>query len=555
MVQKIAVIALVAILAVPILMGYAMNLTETTESDYKSSNDSLNVTPLLFNTTRYTYSHGDINKLNTNLGTYGYHKTIPIYENITTTSTSYPLAENVYTNQSYPGVDQGTSFLYFYEQMDYNPGAVNVIAQLYKTVGGVESSIGNVGYFHSISFDQTTGTIEVLYYNGDSDHVGYISYTGNLTRINFISSGTVNTTYVASYDNNNTYYADFASGFHFIGNYHNWFYLLPNYTQSTLFTIDLNSITDSTYSIVINDANTGYRLEKYTNDGVVTWYVRDHINPTRVFQLYYDQTASSNTYQIYWDVNKRYEDSSYKYYTSSKEFRYVGDWPMAIGEANIYWTLEDSVDFGKPISDPDINFNYINFNSSSSNRSPTMRVDDAYFRAFEYQVIYNQTYTPNNFKTNPRTTIEDVNIYGSSISFGGINYAVNEGNITLGSHQIPVNGIVLSSVPNSNGTYDNKIGNTVISTTAQPSTIKFNGYWSASVSTESMESYTYTKTEWHAGSFGWNGIDQNFLMVGLLTSVGVFILLGLYARRTRSGGIIPLMIVSGGAAMIFFIML
>lgn len=555
MVQKVAVIALVAIIAVPILMGYAFNLTETTESDYRSAKDPINVTPLLYNSTQYNYSHGDINKLNTNLGTYGYHKTIPIYENITTTSTSYPLTQNIYYNQSYAGVDQPTYYRYFYEQMDYNPATINVIAQLYKTVGGVESSIGNVGYFHSVSFDQTTGNIELLSYNGDSDHVTYTSFNGNMTRIRFTSSGTVPTTYVSSFDNNNTYYADFASGFHFTGNYRNWFYLLPNYTQSTLFTIDLNSITDSTYSIVITDANSGYRLEKYTNDGVVSWYIRDHINPSRVFQLYYDPTSSSNTYQVYWDLTKVNEDSTYKYYTSNKEFRYVGNWPMAIGEANVYWSISDSVDFGKPITDPDINFNFINFNSSSNNRSPTMRVDDAYFRAFEYQVIQEQTYTPKAFKINPSTTIKDVSIYGSSLSFGGINYAVNDGNITIGSHQIPVEGLVLSSIPNDQGTYDNKIGNTVVSTSANASTIKFNGTWSASVSTETMESYTYTKVKWEAGQFGWNGLDQNFLMVGLLTCVGVFVACGIYARRSRSGGMIPLMVVTGCAALVFFIML
>lgn len=554
MVQKIAVMALVAIVAIPILLGYAFNLTETTESSYRDADDDLNVTPLLYNGTQYNYSHGDINRLNTDLGTYGYLKTIPYYENITTTSTSYPLAQNVYYNQSYGGVDQSTAFLYFYEQMDYNPGSTNVIAQLYKTVGGVESSIGNVGYFHSVSFDQTTGTIEVLYYNGDSDHVGQMSFTGNMTRIRFTSAGSVSTTYVASYDNNNTYYADFAAGFHFIGNYRNWFFLLPNYTQSTLFTIDLNSITDANYSIVVTDAETGYRLEKYTSGGVVSWYVRDHIDNTRVFQLYYDQSASSNTYQIYWDLYKVNQDSTYKYYTSNKEFRYVGDWPTAIGEANVYWSHSDSVSFGKPVSDPDLNFNFINFNSSSANRSPTMRVDDAYFRAFEFQVIKEQTYSPASFKTNPSTTIKDVTIYGTSLSFGGINYAVKNGKITLGSHQIPVEGLVLTSVPNGTG-YDNKIGNTIVSSTAQPSTIKFNGSWSASVSTETMESFTYTHTEWNVGKFGWDGIDQNFLMVGLITCLGVFIALGIYARKSRSGGVIPLMIVVGGAAMVFFVML
>ena len=125
----------------------------------------------------------------------------------------------------------------------------------------------------------------------------------------------------------------------------------------------------------------------------------------------------------------------------------------------------------------------------------------------------------------------------------------------VGTHQIPVKGLVMSSIPNGAGTYDNKIGNTIVSTTATPSTITFNGVWSASISTQSMESYTYTKTEWIAGEFAWDGMDQNFLIVGLITCLGAFVALGIYARRTRSGGIIPLMIVTGCAAAVFFIMI
>lgn len=84
--------------------------------------------------------------------------------------------------------------------------------------------------------------------------------------------------------------------------------------------------------------------------------------------------------------------------------------------------------------------------------------------------------------------------------------------------------------------------------------ITFGGSWSAMITTESMESYTYTRTEWTPGQFGWNGLDQNFMMVGLLTSIGAFIALGIYIRRTKAA-LWPLLIVCGGAAMLFFCML
>jgi hypothetical protein len=115
--------------------------------------------------------------------------------------------------------------------------------------------------------------------------------------------------------------------------------------------------------------------------------------------------------------------------------------------------------------------------------------------------------------------------------------------------------LVLSSILNEDGDYDNMIGGTIISTSATPSTITFNGTWSGSITTQSMESFTYTKPEWNAGSFAWDGMDQNFLIVGLVTCLGVFVALGIYAKKRGSGGIIPLMIAVGCAAMVFYIML
>jgi len=65
---------------------------------------------------------------------------------------------------------------------------------------------------------------------------------------------------------------------------------------------------------------------------------------------------------------------------------------------------------------------------------------------------------------------------------------------------------------------------------------------------------TYNSYKWIAGEFAWDGIDDNFLMVGLLTSLGVFIALGIYSRRSKAS-VWPLMLVAGGAAFLFLIMI
>ena len=312
-----------------------------------------------------------------------------------------------------------------------------------------------------------------------------------------------------------------------------------------MFTVDLSSVTDASYELYL-----GKTLTKTTTDGVVKWTVSGSgFDP---FDLYYDQTSTNNTYQILFsaDPNGWSVGSGIRAYDMHTEFRYVGAWPSLIGEANYYQLYEvDTV----TTQVGDLNLSEFSIRADHE-LTPIIRVDDAEYRAFEYPIILDATYDPASFKLNPSTTINNPTIYGHSIEFGGNTYVVKNGNITIGTHQVAVKGLVLSSIPDGNGEYNNKIGDTVISTTAAPSAITFNGKWSASISTIGQEQYEYTKTEWIAGGFAWNGMDQSFLMVGLITSLGVFIALGIYARRSRAS-VWPLMLVCGGAAALFFIML
>ena len=550
-VQKIAAIALVAIIAVPIMLGYALNLTETTETGFKTTGDSVNVTPLLMNDIGYNYAHADQFILNTDIATYGSHKIIPKYEMASPAYTPFQL-EQLYTVKTYNTESVSIyDFNFYYLQLDYDPGQTNVGCDFYNYVGGVEQYYGYAGGFHSLYYEKSTGSYEISVYSGGG--LNFITITGTLSRI--VLNGGPAEVNIGFFDADAESFTDIAGGFHFIGNRSNWWVNLPDRCKSIIFTIDLNSITDSTYSIDIDGIGGGYTLEKSTTGGVISWLLRDQSDPTRTIDLYYDQNQNKNVYQVYWDLIPVNQDSTYVYYTSHREFRYVGAWPMVVGEANYYLTFTDDTTPRASVGSP-YNFDSFSFSDSSSSRSPTIRFDDAYFEAFSYPIINGMTYNPASFKTYPATTISDITKYGVSFTFGGNTYSVNsKGNITLGSRQIPVEGLVLSSERNDLGYYDNKIGNTVVSSTLYPSSITFDGKWSARVSTIAQEQFTYTKTEWNVGSFAWDGIDSNFLMVGLITCLGVFIGCGIYARKRGTGGIIPLMIVVGCAAAVFFIML
>ena len=560
MVKKIAVIALVAIVACPILLGYAMNLDQTTVTDYKQSDDSVNISPLLWSGTNYTYAHADVYQLNMQTNWNNGREMIPVYNFVSTNVTSYHLTAGLYQNQSWTNATQSVVFDYFYQQFDYDLNVSTHSATVYGSVGGGPiSNLGTIPDIHSFYYEKDAKRFTYERYLTPTT-LGFGAGNAELSHIVLNSSGGSCNVYQAYYNVGNTY-ADLSAGYYYTGNYDNY-NSFPDHTRNILVTINLDSITAANYRTTMTFGGYhDYYLDKTTSGGDVTWTVTDVSDPTDTFTLFYDSSRNDNTYQVYADIVQTGQHTSggdvYADYASHREFRYIGGWPTLIGEANTYMTYSDDVTFSENVNNGMVYMSKLGFRdlSSYTGRSPTIRIDDAVFGAFTYQVMQDRSFSPSAYRSNPATTITDINQYGTSITFGGDTYTVSNGKITLGSKQVPVKDLVFNSVPTDGAQYENRIGNTVISTTAAPSDISFNGSWSASISITSMEPYTHTRTEWKAGEFGWDGIDQNFLMTGLLTCLGTFIALGIYARKTGSGGIIPLMIVTGGAAMVFFVLL
>ena len=555
MVSKVAVIALVAIVACPILLGYAMNLNEVTVTEYKSSNDAVNVTPLLQNEMDYTTVQGDIYELNTNFGVttnlYGY---LPFYETYTDTATSFKgtLWETT-TSSYYP---QGSQYyftdydLYFW-QFEYNWG------QGYLNIHIVtnDNTTYNYSYVRTVYFDYENNKVDISrYYGGNGVSVSDVKY------VTYTVSGSWSLTYAYQLYNSvsTTKYIDLSGGFHFTGDSVSKSIKLAESTKSFIMTINLDSITDANYTCDINlDPNFGgsmpLRLVKTTVGADVNWKVYYGYSLTSSKDLYYNSSRNDNTYQLIFSSDYIPYSNTQEKIVAHIDLNYVGGWPTIIGQANSYLTVPIEYINYVPINMVK-GIKSITFSNATNNTTPTIRMDASTIDGYEVPVISNEIYTPSDFKSNPSTKISDISMYGTSIVFGGNTYTVDsDGNITMGTHKVPVKNIVLDSVPVSSG-YENRINGTVVSTTAQPSTITFNGKWSASIITSSMESSTVTKTEWQAGSFGWDGMDHNFLIVGLLTSFGAFIALGIYIRRTKAS-LWPLLIVCGGAAVLFFIMI
>ena len=560
MVSKAAVIAIVVILACPILLGYALSLDEVTHTSYETENNKIDVTPLLWNSVAYSYTKVDAYQLNSNLY-WGYGvETIPIFNKITTTNnTSYPLREQIFNNYRWntPGT-QLLNYPYYYEQFDYDPANNSHTVELYETIDNNEQVFATINNVHSYYFEQLSGDYSYTYYNNGGVSAVH-GNNPNLTKA-IISTVTGRTdVYVAYYDPD--YSADIAAGFYFKGRYSNYA-LYPENSKSGLFTINLDSITDSNYSVVMIKTGDNLRLTKTTTGSDVSWRVQGINDPSNVIDLYYNPSISNNSYQIYLEINKVGQHSvtvggtttvfnDYKYKT---EFRYVGEWPTSIGQANSFmeYSYEEDKSVSVNIDQPVISMGFTDL-SGTTGRSPTMRIDGGAFGSMQFRAIENQTYDPADFRTNPSTTLSDISVYGTSLTFGGNTYDVTNGNITLGTHTVSVSSLVFDSVPISGG-YENRINGNVVSTTVQPSTITLGGTWVCHIITDSMTTTSYIKTDWIPGQFAWDGLDQNFLMVGLLTAIGAFIALGIAYRKVKAA-VWSLLIACGGAVLLFFTML
>lgn len=578
MVSKVAVIALIGILAVPILLGYGLNLSQVTENEYALDGDPVNVTQFLQNSTAYTYTLIDPYQLNTDFsikdrGSYGeMHRIYPVYEKTSSVDSTFPLRIRNYPSWSSGGT-QTLNYPFFYQQFDYDPSVGYTSATVYAMVNGVETQLTNsLTRIYSIYYSNITNEYEISNYQQDPYYGDYRPYllfkgTAQLTKM-VLTPMTAGTANITIWDYSATSYVDFAAGFHFkgypytfIGSPSGWRINMPEGTRNFLMSINLDSVTDanSTFRIAPGDISGnsfGLTFNKTTTDGNVAWTVT--IDQTgEVTKLYYDPSRNDNTYQLFMDYTKTGVEGIRQYYQVHTKLDYVGSWPELIGQANSYIQYSYDTEFSYHYTSPEWEFNAITvvIPDNASLISPTLRMDNAESKAFGYPAIENNTYTPADFRTNPSTTINNIQVYGPSVTFAGTTYDVaSDGNITLGTHKVSLNGIVFDSVPILGGGYENRINGTVVNISADPATITFNGLWWANVSTTAQSATAVNKTEWTPGQFAWNGMDDNFLMVGLITCLGVFIGLGIYARSHRMS-IWPLLLVCGGAAALFIFMI
>lgn len=152
-------------------------------------------------------------------------------------------------------------------------------------------------------------------------------------------------------------------------------------------------------------------------------------------------------------------------------------------------------------------------------------------------------------------TIPNIGIYGDTVTFGGQSYAVTDGAITVNGQTVRLLKCAFSSTYNEDrGEWTNAINGYTVSADTVPSSVYFGGEWSFIVTAYAMEETTSTELVWHAGEFAFNGFDSNFALLGLVSCVGVFIALGIYGQRSGAK-VGTLLLICGCAGLLFLAMI
>lgn len=537
MVNKIAVMAVVLIVSVPILLGYGMAFEEVTRGSWDES-DERAISGLLYNEESWTYLSSNSYSINNQVLYAGGQYFNPYYTHIQATPyTSLPVSITHFPHNSNVGINMGSgtsgTFAIY-------AGSVNITMKLVNN-GTVVATVDNV---QTAQF--ANGTFYGYYKSGD-DLVSYSYQTSTFNQVNF-SNGIVD---LIHYNPSGTRYADPTYGWQI--NQHELsvndipiYWTMPDLKANLItMTIDFGTTMEHmddgdltlTYGKSLGSVgDINVLLHKETSNCYM------EINGTRVPIVTNngDFSASNNVWQLTMDLEK---------YT----WDYVKDWPGQFGRAPSYYTLEipysQSVQYidGVKLDDPGLYYGLVTY-------SPIYRADFVSYRSMPFPIIKDNTYDPlplaGGYQASFRLTFDEVSMIGDSFTFGGETFTVNNGVVTLPNNsKVKMENITLDSRLDENGVRTSYINNQEIST-GYDTSITLSGKWGAIVVLDKLTYNETTSTEWQPGEFAWNGVDSSFALMGLIACVGVFVGLGMYGARSGAK-VGMLMLICGGAALIF----
>ena len=545
MVSKISIIAIVLVVSVPILMGYAMAFEEVEKVSWDETN-TRSITGLLNNDVAWSYNYMNSYTINGQVLKTGELNTLtePYYKVIGSSPvTSLPTAVKTYhANQDIsmeaplypgttvvlyttPGMDvkliinsvttHFTGVTWFFMERPENSLTSNV--GMVRDVGGVPT----YEYYTIVMSGYIDSDTEMIIYSKDPDDVGnnYANPTYGWT-INQKNNTLLGVPYYWSVKDLRsslmTMSIDFGP-------------LMKNMVNGTSLQLEYQlqsypSNPDPTV-VVINK----------TDDSDITMT----IDGTPVPVSLGSQLTNNNVWQLTVNLEK---------YT----WDYVHTMPGQFGRATAYYSMTSEYVNATPEYITGLGISDAWVGAGQDFNGPTYRAEVCYGRNSPYPVMTNITYDPasqllmDNYASYS-ISLSDLGNIGESIGWGGNTYTVTDGKITVNGISMKVKDLKLES-RYKDGERVNIINGRQISTGSN--SLQLNGTWSAIVTLSEEEYSTYTSTEWTPGKFAWNGVDQSFALMGLITCAAVFVGLGMYGARSGAK-VGKLMIICGCAAFVF----
>lgn len=534
MVSKTSVIAVVLLVACPILIGYAMAF-EDVERDVWDADRTRAVNGLLNNSSNWNWSTANTYQLNgiESLRNIEDQRFTPYYNKIASSPyTTIEVTRADMTAGQYVLLNDGSGTVFFDSDL-LDLGAQ--ITFVYDLAGVPTTVIKDVVF---VSWNGTS--LRIM-----TPQEQYLTYTN-------VEKFTLDEDFTIQYYNAGTY-ADPAAGWKIEQSDftaaldHPMFWGYPDFvSDDVIITVDfgptLASLTTDTTGVIQPETNGGSVTDRPVQ---ITIHVDDPGDPDDESSYMSFNGTKVPTSQSAGTFTSTGNVWQFEFTLEGVSAYYIKDWPQQIGRADYYQVIE------MPYTYMDEEQAHITeIYEIAMQDGYTYRVDYAHIRSSSYPVITDVTWDPNDLlmdsSASYRITFGSGQI-GDSITWGGETYTITDGKITVNNVKIKVSDLQLDS-RYKDGTRTNYINGREISTGANQ--LELSGTWGAVVSLSELSYSTVTSTEWQPGVFAWNGVDSSFALMGLITCVGVFIGLGMYGRRSGAK-VGTLMLICGGAALIF----
>lgn len=526
-----AAIALTLIIAVPIGMGYILNIDDVERNVWKD-NESMDVSRLINNSSQMIYTpYTGVDNNNTAENGIGDIQSLD-FVSVGSTVTSVPVYSmtgtynwEVTTGENVP---------------DANFGPVWSFSVTTSQMRSITFAMTD-GTYRGVVFDSSPMTYAVV--KTASKYVVAVTTeipADQVSRVifHFLGSYTIPVTVreVSGYANPSFgwHAPDIDTGYYWKnGQSSNSFLMTVNLASPSVSRIFVQSYPTDTYG-----AQTAIEIDKQVSGSVIisTYYKAPDINPLELI----DSVELGNYQYIRLELD---------YSNSQLSVSGLAAWPPMNGIPAQYNT--STLEFQKI---PGYStFGYLVFDDPTA--ANIYRIDRTMIYSGYYPTAENVSIDPTQYYpqiSSSKIVISKVGLTGDSITFAGETYPVTNGTITVGSSKHNVDGLVLRSITSDGVTWNNYIDNRQVDDSAAISPVGLGGTWSAIYTLSDLELSTETAPEWIPGGFG---IDQDtFALIGLMTCAALTVILGMYG--VRSGvKVLWLMMATGGAALIFMFML